>query len=79
MMPRCSGEVILRAMRSSATAMKSSKLRLVVLLERRLVPLRAELAAAADVGQDVDAAALEPGGADGARSSAGPCETSKPP
>ena len=34
-------------------------------LERRAVPLRAELAAAADVGDDVDASLLEPGRADG--------------
>ena len=35
-----------------------------ILLQRRLVPGRAELAAAADVGQRVDAAAFEPGDAD---------------
>ena len=78
MIPRWRGEVILRAIRSSATAMKSSKFD-VVLLQRGLVPARAELAAAADVGEDVDAAALEPGRAERRRCSAGAPETSKPP
>ncbi len=50
-----------------------------VLLERGLVPLRAELAAAADVGDHVDAALLQPGRADDGRCSPAVSEISKPP
>src|SRR5437868_13721219 len=37
---------------------------LAIPLERRLMPLRAEFAAAADIGKHIDAAAFEPGLAD---------------
>ncbi len=63
-MPRCAGEVIARATRSSADGDEVLERLDAVLLLRRLVPARPELAAAADVGQDVDAAARQPVRAD---------------
>ncbi len=59
-MPRWRGEVILRASRSRATAAKSSKASWRFSRSTRLVPGRAELAAAADVGDHIGAAALQP-------------------
>ena len=57
---RCFTEVILRLTRSSATAAKVFVGPVALFLEGGLVPLRAEFAAAADVGHDVHAALLQP-------------------
>ncbi len=64
--PRRRGEVILRVMRSSADGGEVVIDALAVGFEAGLVPGGAELAAAADVGEDVDAAVLEPELAEGA-------------
>ena len=54
----------MRRIRSSATAMKSSYALWRLAFRRGAVPLRAELAAAADIGEDVHAPLLQPGGPD---------------
>ncbi len=59
-MPRWRGAVMLRAIRSSATAIEIVVDDLAVGAQARLVPSGAELAAAADVGEHVNAAALQP-------------------
>ena len=59
-MPRCAGEVMLRAMRSWADGGEVVVDALAVGLEAGLMPGGTELAAAANVGEDVDAAMLEP-------------------
>ena len=61
-MPRCFGEVILRLARSSRR--RNRRRPLSFGLEGGLVPARAELAAAANVGHRVRAATLEPKFAD---------------
>ena len=62
--PRRGGEVTLRRIRSSADGDEVLVRLVAVGLERRLVPLRAELAAAADIGEDEHAPLLQPGRAD---------------
>ena len=79
MMPRCRGEVILRADEVLRHGGEVLEVVDVLLLDRGLVPGGTELAAAADVGERVDAAAREPRRADRRRCSVGTSETSKPP
>ena len=63
-MPRCCGEVTLRADQVFSHGDEIVVGALAVLFAGRFMPGRAEFAPAADVGQDINPAALEPGGTD---------------
>ena len=78
-MPSRRGLVILRAIRSLRHRGEVVVDHLALRLQAGLVPGRPELAAAADVGEHVDAAVLEPQLAGDRRSSTASSETWKPP